>query len=193
MKNKTQTKYSEQRFNNLSDKLLQLQQINIRNPMLILNLEEKIDFFHIEAEKSLRDLEFKIISLEDELVFIMINIEDKICSRKNLKEKFFSEIKETEIKLNLLIQEEKKKTIELNLKIIKKFHAELKNLKDNHELKIEKILSEFFNLKEIIGNDILNFKNNIDINKQEKDYKNKIFSEQIEHRFLNLNGLVFFV
>ncbi len=182
--------YTDERFAKLSEKISQLQNIEVKSPRKMLDIDTRIDNFQIESLRNLKDMEFKIKYLEDELHYITKILEDSIYSKTTLRNKINNEIKETENKIKQIFDEEKETIIESNLEIFRNFENEFLKIQEANKKEKLNLNSYIENLRDNIESDIGKLKNDSGLLKDERLEKFSLIVNNMKDEFKYLNDLV---
>jgi len=183
--------YTDERFSRLSNKITKLQNVKIRSPAKIFDIETRIDNLHIESLRNIKDLEHKMKFLEDELFLITKMIEDSINSKNHLRKKISNEIKETEDKMQLLFERERQIIIEENAEIFKNFENKLLQMQEINNKERFNINNYVKDLRDVIEGDVEKLKSDTDGLKEERLKKFSLIVNSMKDEFKYLNDLVF--
>jgi len=182
--------YTDERFAKLSEKISKLQNIEVKSPSKIMDIDTRIDNFQMESLRNLKDMEFKMKYLEDELLYITKILEDSIFSKNSLRNKINNEIKETESKIKAIFEEEKEIILESNMEIFKNFENEYLKIQDVNKKEKVNLNSYIQNLRDVIESDINKLKNDSDMLKNERIEKFSLIVNNMKDEFKYLNDLV---
>jgi hypothetical protein len=189
---KEKTIYTDERFSRLSNKIIKLQNVSVKSPSKILDIETRIENFHIEALRNVKDLDHKMKFLEDELFLITRMIEDSINSKNNLRSKISNEIKETENKIQLIFERERQIIIEENTEIFKNFELKLNQIQEINNKERFNINNYLKELRDVIESDIEKLKTDSGLLKEERVSKFSLIVNSMKDEFKYLNELVFY-
>lgn len=184
--------YTDERFARLSEKISKLQNIEVKSPSKIIDIETRIDNLQIESQRNLKDLEFKMKYLEDELLYITKILEDSILSKNSLRNKINNEIKETEIKIRAMFEQERENILQTNLEIFRNFENEYLRIQENNQKEKLDINSYIQNLRDVIDSDISKLRNDTVLLKDERIQKFSMIVNNMKDEFKYLNDLVSF-
>jgi len=184
--------YTDERFSKLSEKISKLQNIEVKSPQKITDIDTRIDNLQMESLRSLKDLEFKMKYLEDELLYITKILEDSIFSKNTLKSRINNEIKETESKIKAMFEQERENILLTNLEIFRNFENEFLRIQESNKKEKFDINSYIQNLRDVIDSDIGKLRNDTDLLKEERVQKFSMIVNSMKDEFKYLNDLVSF-
>ena len=190
---KEKCNYSDERFSRLSNKITKLQNIKIRSPAKILDIESRIDNLHMESVRNIKDLEHKMQFLEDELFLITKMIEDSIVSKNHLRTKISNEIKDTENKMQVMFERERQIIIEENSEIFKNFENKLLQMQEINNKERFNINTYVKDLRDVIESDVEKLKSDTDGLKEERLKNFSVIVNSMKDEFKYLNDLVYLV
>ena len=182
--------YTDERFAKLSEKISKLQNIEVKSPSKITDIETRIDNLQLESLRSLKDLEFKMKYLEDELLYITKILEDSIFSKNTLRNRINNEIKEAESKIKAMFEQERENILQTNLEIFTNFENEYLRIQENNKKEKLDINSYIQNLRDVIYSDIGKLKNDTGLLKEERMQKFSMIVNSMKDEFKYLNDLV---
>lgn len=182
--------YTDERFAKLSEKISKLQNIEVKSPRKITDIETRIDNLQMESLRSLKDLEFKMKYLEDELLYITKILEDSIFSKNTLRNRINNEIKETESNIKAMFEQERENILHANLEIFRNFENEFLRIQGNNKKEKFDINSYIQNLRDVVDSDISKLKNDTGLLKEERMQKFSMIVNSMKDEFKYLNDLV---
>jgi len=185
--------YTDERFAKLSEKISKLQNIEVKSPKKITDIETRIDNLQIESLRNLKDLEFKMKYLEDELLYITKILEDSIFSKNTLRNRINNEVKETETKIRVMFEQEKENILQTNMEIFRNLENEYLRIQENNKKEKLDINSYIQNLRDVIDSDIHKLKNDSGLLKEERMHKFSMIVNNMKDEFKYLNDLVRFI
>jgi len=185
--------YTDERFAKLSEKISKLQNVEVKTPSKIVDIESRIDNLQMESLRNLKDLEFKMKYLEDELLYITKILEDSIYSKNTLRNKINNEIKEAENKIKAMFDQERESILQTNLEIFRNFENEYLRMQETNKKEKLNINSYIQNLRDVIDSDINKLKSDTNILKEERLQKFSLIVNNMKDEFKYLNDLVSFI
>lgn len=188
--NKLGNNYTDERFTKLSEKIAKLQNLEVKSPSRIIDIETRIDNLQIESIRNLKDLEFKMKYLEEELLYITKMIEDSIVSKNTLRNRISNEIKETENKIKSLFEAERQAILDSNMEMIRKLESEYARIQEEKNKELLNINAYVQNLKEVIDSDVNKLKADNSLLKEERMHKFSLIVNSMKDEFKYLNDIV---
>jgi hypothetical protein len=146
--------YNDHRFEQLAEKISRIQNLELKNPDLYTNLENRIVNLEVEYKRYLKDYEFKYTHLEDDIkiIFKMINSNKEL--REDLQSKYENEIKSFEIKLTAMFLKERESANEYTSNMFKNLETEYEKIKTLLNNDRERFKDNLGNLKQFINVEI---------------------------------------
>lgn len=182
--------YTDERFLKLSQKITQLQNLELKNPNKLSHVESKLDYLEVNVLKSIKDYELKYKFLQDEMIYLNKMIEDDRSNKENLKSKIGLELVNFEQKIKTSFQLERESMTNLLNSLTKTLESEIIKMELTLKKEKEEIIAAVQSIKEIIEIDLPKLNEKVDECSDNKNSQIKNIVESMNGELKYLYNLV---